>query len=60
MLVLATNGAILLVTDWLFSRTMAVTTTAFTTAVFLALWLALPLARRVTVRNRATRGPEGR
>jgi hypothetical protein len=45
-LALAMNGAVLLVTDVLFSRATAVLTVAVTGTVFVGLWFVLGLVRR--------------
>jgi hypothetical protein len=41
------NGAVLLVTDVLFSRTTAVVTVAATGTLFVALWFVLGLVRKL-------------
>lgn len=45
-LAIAMNGAVLLVTDVLFSRTTAVVTVAVTSALFVGLWFVLGLVRK--------------
>jgi Family of unknown function (DUF6328) len=47
-LALAMTGAILLVTDYIFGTAATVITAATAAAVFLVLWYALPLRRRMT------------
>ncbi len=46
-LAFAMNGAVLLVTDVLFSRTTAVVTVAATGTLFIGLWFVLGLARKL-------------
>jgi hypothetical protein len=46
-LAVAMNGAVLLVTDVLFSRTTAVVTVAGTSTLFVGLWFVLGLVRRL-------------
>jgi len=47
-LAIAMNGAILLVTDVLFQDTTVVITTVLTSLLFLGLWFALGIARRMS------------
>jgi hypothetical protein len=56
VLALAMTGAVLLITDVLFGVIATVIATAVTAAVFIVLWVALPLARRVT---EPPRNPDG-
>lgn len=49
-LALAMTGALLLVTDVLFSTTAAAIVTGSTVTAFLVLWYALPLRRRLSLR----------
>jgi hypothetical protein len=49
-LALAMTGAILLVTDVLFSTTTSAVVTALTVTAFLVLWYALPLRRRLSLK----------
>jgi hypothetical protein len=49
-LAFAMTGAILLVTDVLFSTTAMLVTTALTVTAFLVLWFALPLRRRLSLK----------
>jgi hypothetical protein len=54
-LAVAMNGAILLVTDVLFQDTTVVITTVLTSLLFLGLWFALGIARRMS--NERSRDP---
>ena len=46
-LAVAMNGAVLLITDVLFSRTTAIVTAAGTTTLFVGLWFVLGLVRKL-------------
>lgn len=46
LLALAMTGAVMLITDFLFSSTTVAVTTGATGAMFALLWFAIPLARR--------------
>src|SRR5262245_22208478 len=54
-LALAMSGAVLLVTDFLFSAVFAAITTGLAAALFTYLWYVMPLRRRMKVERRAAR-----
>jgi len=47
-LAIAMNGAVLLVTDVLFERTTVIVTVALTSSLYIGLWFALGLTRRLS------------
>jgi cation transport ATPase len=47
-LAIAMNGAVLLVTDVLFERTTVIVTVALTSSLYIGLWFALGLVRRLS------------
>jgi hypothetical protein len=58
-LALAMTGAILLITDVLFGGVVTVVFTAGALAMFVLLWVVLPLRRRLSLARRAPGGGDG-